>query len=519
MIINTLADIPAFYARQCPERVAISFCDKEVRYRELEQRGNQVANGLIAEGISEQGRIAIMDRNADTFFDIIFGSAKANTVTVTINFRLAAVEVEYILQDAEIELIFISEDYLALINEIRNKLPNLRKVIVLGESADNDESFGSWKNYFSSAVPAKKIAPESTALQMYTSGTTGHPKGVELSHASAIQAAAIGITCWPFLHEDNSTVLGTMPLFHLAAANLSIAALFVGARVVIVRDIRLEELTSILIDESISLVPLPPALIREMLNIPDIESRDFSCLKVILIAGSGIAVELLREAQDTFNCGFALSYGSTETDGGVTYLGPDECNPDAGKLLASAGRSIEDSEVKICDEMGKELSAGEIGEIVCRNSRLMKGYWKQPDKTAEVLRDGWYFSGDAGYVDEEGYLYVVDRIKDMIVSGGENIYPAEVEFALHQHPAISEAAVIGVPDPKWGEAVKAFIIVTYDNNINEKELDAFLRERIAGFKVPKSFEFVDHFPRNATGKVLKRAIRAPYWENHSKQVG
>jgi acyl-CoA synthetase (AMP-forming)/AMP-acid ligase II len=249
-----------------------------------------------------------------------------------------------------------------------------------------------------------------------------------------------------------------------------------------------------------------------MLRLPDIADKDFSALKVMLIAGSGIAAELLKEAGERFDCGFALSYGSTEMCGGVTYLGPDLCRPDACKRLESAGRLLAHSELKIVNDNSVEMPQGEVGEIVVRSNRLMSGYWHRPQANEDALRGGWFHSGDAGYVDENGLLFVVDRIKDMVISGGENIYPAEIEQVMHKHPAVEDVAIIGVPNEKWGESLLAFVVPKI--GVEPPTIEAlieFLRPRLAGYKIPRRYEFIEAFPRNAMGKVLKRELRAPYW--------
>jgi acyl-CoA synthetase (AMP-forming)/AMP-acid ligase II len=264
---------------------------------------------------------------------------------------------------------------------------------------------------------------------------------------------------------------------------------------------------------------LPATVIHAMLRLPDVQHKDFSALRTMLVAGSGIAPELVREAGETFQCGFALSYGSTETCGGMTYLGPDKCTPDAGDLLGSAGKTLGDSEIRIVDGSGNDKPPGEVGEILCRSDRLMTGYWRNPEATKNAVKDGWFWSGDAGYVDEDGYLFVVDRIKDMVISGGENIYPTEIEHVIHMHDAVEDVAVVGIPDEKWGEALLAFIVRKRGADVDSGEIEEFLRGKLAGYKIPRRYEFVDGFPRNATGKVLKRELRRPYWEGRERNVG
>ena len=256
-----------------------------------------------------------------------------------------------------------------------------------------------------------------------------------------------------------------------------------------------------------SLVPLPAAVIHGILELPDIADKDFSALRTMLVAGSGIAEELIKRATDTFDCGFALSYGSTETCGGISYLGPDKCVQGAGKRLTSAGKEMAPSRIEIRRPDGSHCDAGEVGEIVCFSDRLMAHYWGRPEATDEALRDGGYYSGDAGYVDKAGYLYVVDRIKDMVISGGENIYPAQIEQVFYTHPDLLDAAIIGVPDPRWGESLLALVVMREGSTLDPAAMIDFLRPQLAGYKIPRSYRQVDALPRNATGKVLKTVLR------------
>jgi len=508
--ITTLADIPAVQAERQRDATALVFSQRRVSFGELEQQSNQVAHALLRDGLPAQANIALLDRNADSFFYVLFGAAKARLCTVTVNFRLTANEVRYIIEDSQSRYLFCSRELLDVARECLAQSAVLSRIIVLDGEGEQRGEFGlqSWVQGMPATLPVARL-PQShdRAVQMYTSGTTGHPKGVMLSHASMICAAEEGLSVWPVMHESGAAVLATMPLFHIAAANLCLAQLFAGGTAVILRDAAPERVLRHLAEEKIRVVPLPPALIHAMIRLPDIDQYDLSSLDTLLTAGSGIDVNLLREAQTVLKCGFALSYGMTECCGGVTYLGPRDCVHDAGKLLSSAGRAFGANHVRIVDAMRRDLPPGEIGEIACRSQRVMLGYWGRADASADVIEDGWYFSGDAGYLDDEGYLYVVDRIKDMVISGGENIYPVEVENALRQHEQVSDAAVIGVPDPKWGESLLAYVITRPDAALSSEALQSFLRPLLAGYKIPRRYRFVEDFPRNATGKVLKRVLR------------
>ncbi|WP_157976617.1 long-chain-fatty-acid--CoA ligase [Parahaliea mediterranea] len=511
--IRTLADIPTRQAAAQAPATALEFAGSIVTYGELEQRSNQVANAFINDGVAPQTNIALLDRNAETFFYVLFGAAKANLCLVTVNFRLTAGEVSYILEDSTAQILFVSREFLDIARDCKARLAQVEKIVVLDGDGEQDGEIGlrRWLQGQPDTAPAHRApSPTDRAVQMYTSGTTGHPKGVMLSHHSMVCAAAEGLSVWPVMHEPDAAVLATMPLFHIAAANLCIAGLYAGGRAVILKEAVPKEVARQLAAARIRIVPLPPALIHALIRLPDIGSYDLSHLDTLLIAGSGIAVELLKDAQEVLNCGFALSYGMTECCGGITYLGPRDCVHDAGHLLASAGKPFGGNRVRIVDAQRQDLPVGEIGEIACQSERLMNGYWHRPEATAEAVDGQWYYSGDAGYVDADGYLYVVDRIKDMVVSGGENIYPVEIENALLKHPAVSDVAVIGVPDEKWGEALLANVILEPGAAVSGKALVDFLRDSLAGYKIPRRYEFVDAFPRNATGKVLKRELRAQW---------
>lgn len=506
--IRVLGDIPAQHAKAAPDRIAVKYGDVCLTFRDLDAMSNQLANALLAEGFLPETRIAFLDRNSEAFFPILFGTSRAGLTLATVNFRLTPGEIAYILNDSETALLFVGEEFLPNVLRARSELTKLRKIIVIDGDAKGETELKTWLQGHTAFHPEIDVAPSSGAVQMYTSGTTGHPKGVELSQECMIRSAIEGLSVWPVMLKPDAAVLGTMPLFHIAAANLCIAGLYAGARAEILRDSTPQEIIRIIADNGISIVPLPAAVIHEITKLPNLSELDLSRLDTLLIAGSGIPVELLKNAQQALGCGFALSYGMTECCGGLTYLGPADCTYDAGNKLRSAGRPFGHNRLRIVDASGRDLPLGETGEILCKSERLMTGYWRKADATAEAIRDGWYHSGDAGYLDEEGYLYVVDRIKDMVISGGENIYPVEIENQLIQHPCVDDVAVIGVPDPKWGESLLACIVLKPGTTLTPSELEAFLRGKLAGYKIPRRYEFVERFPRNATGKVLKRLMRS-----------
>lgn len=507
--IATLGDLPTVHGARTPDRVAMLYEGRETTYGLLDRKSNQVAQALRAEGLRPGERIAYLDRNSDSFFVVLFGAAKAGVTLVPVNFRLAPAEVAFILEDCQARLLFAGIEYQDTLRVATEQAGGLKTIWIDGSGEDSLDAWISGR----ADTPLEYVGPgpRDTAVQMYTSGTTGLPKGVELSHFAMIRAAVEGLSVWPAMFREDAAVLATMPLFHIAACNLGIAGLYAGGRAEIVRGGTPLEIIQLIADHKITITPLPAALIHDIIRLPEVHGLDLSHLDTLLIAGSGIPVELLREAQQTLHCGFALSYGMTECCGGLTYLGPEDCTHDAGDKLKSAGRAFGSSRIRIAGPDGKDLPTGEIGEILCQSDRVMSGYWHREEASREALRDGWYHSGDAGYLDAQGYLYVVDRIKDMVVSGGENIYPVEVENALMAHPAIGDIAVIGVPEEKWGESLLACLVLKPGVACPpDAELIDFLRPRLAGYKIPRRYTVLKAFPRNATGKVLKHQMRAEF---------
>jgi fatty-acyl-CoA synthase len=306
-----------------------------------------------------------------------------------------------------------------------------------------------------------------------------------------------------------------MPVFHVAGCNMGVFALAQGSTNLILKDVDPVRILELIPRYRVSYALFVPALMLMITQMPQAASTDFSSLRKLFYGASPINEALLKSAQQLFGCEFFGLYGLTETTGGGTCLMPE--GHAAGKLR-SCGTAYPGVELKVINGDGEAVPCGEVGEIVIRHGIVMKGYWKRADATAEAIRDGWFYTGDAGYLDDEGYLYIHDRVKDMVVSGGENIYPAEVENAMFGHAAIADVAVIGVPDERWGEAVKAVVVLKPGAQVTAEELINFARERIAGFKVPKSVDFVSALPRNPSGKILRRELREPYWQGRTRNV-
>lgn len=525
--IKTIGDITRYHAQQRGDQCAFVFENRSQSYAQLDAHTNQVANALLAEGLKAQTRIAVMDKNSDWFFELVLGSAKVDMVLVGINWRLAPPEVAFVINNAEAELLFVGPEFLPLAEQIKKELTSVKKIILMTEqsSAQSEDTacYPDWRNAAASKDPAIKISDKNVAIQMYTSGTTGHPKGVMLSHANLLASYKVsGNSVTPeeewsqWTNKDVSLV--AMPNFHIGGTGWAFMGLYAGAKNVILKEFTPSEVLRCFREYGISKIFMVPAAMQFVLLDPACKDTDFSSMKYIIYGASPIPLDLLRRAMETFQCGFVQLYGMTEGTAIGTYLPAEDHDPAGNQRMKGAGKARPSVQITIQDAEGKILPLGQVGEICIKSDSIMVGYWKKEQATRETVVDGWLKSGDAGYMDEDGYVYVHDRIKDMIVSGGENIYPAEIESALFGHQAIADIAVFGVPDDKWGEAVKAVVVVKPGSSVTEAELIAFARQKIAGFKIPKSVDFMAVLPRNPSGKLLKRELREPYWKDKDRRV-
>jgi long-chain acyl-CoA synthetase len=514
--LQDLAELIRYQAAIRPEQVAMTFEGRDTTYGQLDRRANRVANGLRAISPAPETRVALIGKNSDCFYEVLFGAAKARDVLVAVNWRLAPAEVSYIINDALAEVLFVGEESLPLVAQIRSELHIVQTVIALDGGDLEWESYTAWCARQDGADPRLANSVDDVALQLYTSGTTGHPKGAQITHDNLFAALQVAGEWYPCTAEDVS--LACMPQFHIGGSLLGMIPLYVGACDVIAREPVAAEVLRLIPTERVTLAFFVPAFVRTLLQTPGCGEVDFSSLRRIVYGGSPIPLELLRDALATIRCEFGHLYGLTETTGVVTVLPPDDHDPAGGLRMRSCGKPLSNAEIKVVDGDNAELPPAQVGEIVVRSPQVIKGYWNLPEATASTIRDGWLHTGDAGYFDADGYLYVHDRVKDMIISGGENIYPAEVESALFGHPAVADVAVIGVPDDRWGEAVKAIVVVKAGSDVTAEKLITYCRERIAHYKAPKSIDFAESLPRNASGKLLKRVLRAPYWDGRDRQV-
>jgi acyl-CoA synthetase (AMP-forming)/AMP-acid ligase II len=518
--IDTLANLPRFHARHRPDRIAFHFEDRVTTYREFDRLVNRVANALIAEAVKPGSRVGFLDKNSDLFYQLVFGAAKAGAVSVGINWRLAPPEVAYILNDSRAEVLFVGPSFFALVDEIRGELKHVRRIVAMSGAHVGFEPFEAWRDRANDRDPEVAVSPDDVAIQMYTSGTTGHPKGVQLQHKTFFDLQRLPPRDdmeWNHW-SDRDVSLVAMPSFHIGGVGWGVWGLRAGATCVVVAEFTPAETLALIESHGITKIFLVPSAIRTVIQHPKAKSTDFSKIKYMMYGASPIPLDLLRDAIAVFGCGFVQLYGMTETCGAATYLPPDDHDTTGNERMRSAGKPYPGVEIKVVDEQGHPVGPKVVGEICLKSPANMLGYWNLPDATKKTLIGGYVHTGDAGYLDADGYVYVHDRVKDMIVSGGENIYPAEVENALFGHPAVGDVAVIGVPDDRWGEAVKAVVVLKPGQNATADELIGFARRRIAGYKLPKTVEFIAELPRNPSGKVLKRELRKPYWKGRDRQV-
>ncbi|MCB0980111.1 MAG: fatty acid--CoA ligase [Acidimicrobiaceae bacterium] len=512
--IDTVSDIIRVHGAEQPDRVALVQGDRRQTWGELYGRACQVANLLAAAGVGPEDRVAFLDKNGIEHFEVFFGAALLNAVSVDVNWRLAPPEVEYIVNDAEAKVFVVGPDFVPVLEAIRpNLLPDM-KVLVIGQDYEPEVSAQP------ATDPGVRQTADDVAFQLYSSGTTGRPKGVMLTNSNFFGLLPLAKEMWELTPESVNLI--AMPLFHIGGGGWATAGMYEGATSVILRELDPAALVHLFGDEHITHAFLVPAVLQFMLMVPGAEDADYSSLRVFVYGASPISEDVLARSVQLFGCKFWQAYGLTETTGAVVNLPPGDHDPTGPNRhrLRSCGLPGPGTEVKIVDpDSGRECEQGEVGEILIRGPQVMKGYWKMPEETAKsVDADGWFRSGDAGYLDADGYLYIHDRVKDMIVSGGENVYPAEVENVLMGHPAIADVAVIGVPHEKWGETAKAVVVRKPGAEVTEQEIIDFARERLARFKCPTSVDWADALPRNPSGKILKKDLRAPFWEGKERMV-
>jgi acyl-CoA synthetase (AMP-forming)/AMP-acid ligase II len=511
-----------YSARARPQMPFLIMGQREVTYAEADAWANRWANALRMRGLKVGDRIACISENSIEMGVLLLAAAKAGVVPFMLNYRLAAREWLEILRDAQPAAVFaVGASYARALDDLdlSQELRGLVQVAIHGSAPAGWITLETLLQGMPETRPDIRLLPDDTLYLIYTSGTTGLPKGVMISHTNVLAHIEQSMTASPASKAPGQRALVTTPLYHAAGLNRIMNAAVKGGTVVLMAHFDPDEFVDTLTAQRINSCNMVPSIMQSLVDMPGIEQRKFPDLRVIYYGAAPISVTLLRRALEVFDCHLVQGYGLSEATGGFVYLNEvDHARALAGEdhLLKSTGRAVL-ADVRIVDPEGQDLPDGEPGELLVRGPNVMKGYWRNEAATEQTIRDGWLHSGDIARRDAEGYIYLCDRLKDMVVSGGVNVYPREVEVVLLEHPDIVDVAVIGVPDPKWGEALLA-ICVSRDQPPSPDDLIAFCRGRLGGFKVPRRYEFVSALPRNPSGKVLKRVLRAPYWERVDRDV-
>ncbi len=521
-----------------PQKEAIVCGEKKWTYEAFYDRVNRLSRCLRDLGVGKDDKVAILHPNCHYFLEAYYGITRIGAISVPMNYRLSPREIAFILQDSESKLLIVDPMFQGQVESIRGEMKGVIGIIWTGEEDHSclperpvREGKGppnlnyetALRRVGSKKVPEVSMSDGDIAQIYYTSGTTGRPKGVMLSHKN-VATHALGTIAEVHL-TDCDVWVHVAPLFHLADAWATWAITWVGGTHVLVREFDPKIVLETIQREKVTITNLIPAMLNLMVNHPEVGRFDYSSLRVLLSGGAPIAPEVVRKIVESFKCDYIQTYGMTETSPYLTVSILKEhlkrlSYEDQLRFKSKTGREFIGVELRVVNERGEEIERDEkeVGEIIVRGDIVTKGYWRLPEETEKSIRDGWLYTGDMAVMDEEGYVTIVDRKKDMILTGGENVYSTEVENILYMHPAILECAVIGVPDPKWGEAVKGVIVLKPHQKATEREIIQFCKDRIAHYKAPKSIDFVEALPRTGSGKIHKKGIRDKYWEGYKKKV-
>ncbi len=500
-----------------PDRHAIVFDDKRITFGELADRVNRLANGLAELGVGAGDRVAAMQVNCNEHIEAYFASAKLDAIFVPINFRARSEELSFMLNDSGVKAIILGQRYQDMLRQVKPELTTLEHQITLEAPADDFVFYDDLIANSSADDRFPSADGEDVTIVMFTAGTTGTPKGVMLSHNSFSSYILANVE--PVDMESDEKNILTVPLHHIAGVQAVMAAIYGGRTLVLQRQFDEEGWMKLVQDEKVNRAMMVPTMLKRLMDQPSFGSYDLSSLQVITYGAAPMPLEVIKKAIVEFpNTRFINAFGQTETASTITMLPPDaheirEGDPDYDqklKRLGSIGKPLPDVEVRIVDEDGNDVPLGENGEIVARGERLMKGYWNREEATRETLRGGWLYTGDLGYSDDEGFIFLSGRAKDFLKRGGEMIAPEEVEQIIMSHPAVDEAAIIGVPDVEWGERVRAIVVIKPGQELTAADVIEHCRPRMAGFKRPEDVIFIDELPRNPMGKVLKRVLREEY---------
>ncbi len=514
--LGTFADIIYRNAILYPDSEAFVCGSERVIFKDFNDRVNKLIHGLQTLGFQKGDIIGILSWNQLEYPEVFGAAMKGGFVLAHYNPRLHAEGLVHVINDSEPGVLFLGPELVETTDGIMKQLPKTKYFLSFGDEQGQIKAYSEMLKGQSSEEPDTNVSEDDYLTIFYTSGTTGMPRGAIYTHRQKMENTRMKALDIGVEHRDRHLVV--LPMFHIGGdSHIWPFFLVGGCNVIRPVSFELAEALKIIPQEQITDIHIVPTQLVSMLNLPDIDQYDLHCLKRIWYGASPMPTEVLKRGLSVFGPIFMQGYGQTESGPDVTVLSkenhhyPEEAT-EAQSVLASSGRPCIGVHVRIVDDDGDDVEVGEIGEIIVQSIRTMTGYFQRPEETAETIRDGWLYTGDLGYYDERGFIFIKDRRHYRIISGGENVYPAEVENVLYEHPAVREAAVIGIPDPYWVERVHALVVLKDDAQVTEEDLINFCREHIAHYKAPKSVEFVDDLPKNPQGKILKREIRSRYWE-------
>lgn len=517
-----LHDLLDFHARETSDAPFAVHGARTLTYGAAAQEADRLARALAGAGLEIGDRVALVSRNAIETLLLYLAGSKAGVVPVPLNFRLLPRQWVELVNDAGASVLIASGEYGEAVDAIRGEMPKVARFVAFGGPARPGWiDYEAWVGRAPAAAPARRVSASDALYQMYTSGTTGAPKGVIITHDALI--AHLVQVSFAIEGRPRQRTLVVTPLSHAHAAIHAFMSVYRGGCLHIQHEFDPAEVVRALSEENIDMAVLVPSMIQACLaSVADVARRRYDALRLIFYGASPIAEHTLRRAIEVFGCDFVQGYGMTETTASLAFLSAADHRrglADRPDLLRSAGRAAVGTELLVVDRDDRPVPPGTPGQIIARGPTLMRGYWNRPAESAEALRGGWMHTGDVGRLDEDGYLYLLDRTKDMICTGGENVYPSTVEAVLYEHPAVLEAAVIGVPSERWGETVKAIVVLRPGTAASEQDILDFCRSRLAGFQRPRSVEFADTLPRTFSGKVLKTVLRERYWAGRQRRVG
>ena len=515
-----VGDVIEGHARRCPDKIAWIFQQSSWNWASANERVNRLANGLLGFGLRHQDRVAFLSHNSHRLAEIYFALAKAGLIAVPINAKSVSREIAFVLQDVEASALLVSQEFVPRLGPIESQLKKLRCVIGLDDGHGLSVGYEELLSSASPTPPTSQVGENSVRAIKYTSGTTGFPKGTISTHKQFLFNITSYLLQLPFTPEDRCLLALPMPAG--VGAYLLTAYAYRACPTVILEQFDPALVLETIERERITRIYLVPTMIAALVNEMSSRPRDLSSLRLMGYGGSPAPVALIRRAMEVLGCSLYQSFGATETGGFICYFTPEDhrLNLWTGresadlweKQVTPCGREAQGFHIQIVNPKGDSLPAGEVGEMIVKGDSLMSGYWQRPEETQEVLRGGWLFTGDLAKIDEEGYVHIVDRKRDMIISGGLNIYSAEVESVIQEHPAVSELAVVGVPDPHWGEAVRVFLVLKKEGACSAEQIFQFCTDNLASYKRPKSVVFVEQLPKTSSGKVVKGQLRSGNWE-------